>query len=83
MPHLTSEQRLPAIGMLEAGRNQTEVTTEMGCRQSKLSKLVVMCTETGVIREHPRSGRTPVTTPTQDLYIVVMHPRDCFLLPPG
>lgn len=79
MPRLTSEQRLRAIGMLEAGRRQTEVAAEMGCTQSTICKLLARYTDTGVVRDRPRSGRPPVTTPNQDRYIVLQHLRDRFL----
>ena len=82
MPCLISEQRLCPIGMMEASRSQTEVAAGMRCQQSTISKFVARYTETGVVKDCPRSGRPRVTTPNQDRYIVIQHVRGSFLLPP-
>lgn len=66
--HLTEEQRLRAVGMLEAGQNQVLVADTIGTSQSVVSRLWSRYCETGSVSErHPGRGR--ITTPAQDRFV--------------
>ena len=66
--HLTEEQRLRAIGMLQVGQNQDQVAHAIGTTQSVISRLWRRYYDTGSVAErHPGRGR--ITTPVQDRYV--------------
>jgi len=62
MPRLSNEERLRAIGMLEAAMVQQQVACIMGCQRRAIRKLVQRYRETGTVADRPRSGRPKVTT---------------------
>ena len=70
MPRLSEPQRHQAIGMLQAGMDQTHVA---------ISKLSTRYRLTGSVNDHPRSGRPHVTTPDQDRHSVMLHLHDRFI----
>ena len=78
MPRLTNERRLWAIGMLEGGLSQREVSRRLGCSQPTISKLVVRYSQTRTVNDRTGSGRPRVTTPSQDRYIRLQHLRERF-----
>lgn len=78
MPRLREEQRLRAIGMLEAGLEQRRIALIMACSTSTISRLMTRYTATGSVKDLPRSGRPPVTTDRQDRAIRLSHLRDRF-----
>uniref|UniRef100_UPI00358FF699 uncharacterized protein n=1 Tax=Myxine glutinosa TaxID=7769 RepID=UPI00358FF699 len=78
MPHLTSEQRLRAIGMLEARVSQRTVAQRLGCSQPAISNLARHYGETGTVNDGPRRGRPRVIITNQDRWIVLQHLRDRF-----
>lgn len=66
--HLSREDMLRAIGMLEAGRRQIDVAEAFGTTQSVISRLLTRYRATDDVREH-HSGRQRITTPQQDRYV--------------
>ena len=76
MPRLSREQRLRALGMVEAGLSYSDIARRMGCSQPTIRNLVERQNTTGSLDDRPRPGRERVTTPTQDRYIRLQHPRD-------
>ena len=66
--HLTPEEMLRAVGMLEAGRSQREVAAAIDSNQSVIRRLWVRYRDTGSTAErHP--GRYRVTTQRQDRFV--------------
>ena len=78
MPRLSNEERLRAIGMLEAGMVQRQVARIMGCQQRTISKLIGRYHEKGTVADRPHSGRPKVITPREEHYIRLTHLRDRF-----
>ena len=68
---LSNEQRARALGMLEAGTNQTVVAVTFGLHKSTISRLLQRYRTT-------RSGRPRVTTLRQDRTIQLIHLRNRF-----
>ena len=68
--HLTTDQQSLAIAMLQTGRSQMEVATELGVSQSVISRLQQRYRETGRVTERRRSGRPLATSRADDRYIV-------------
>ena len=68
--HLTMDQQSLAIAMLQTGRSQMEVATELGVSQSVISRLQQRYRETGRVTERRRSGRPLATSRADDRYIV-------------
>uniref|UniRef100_A0A3B1K3U9 Transposase Tc1-like domain-containing protein n=1 Tax=Astyanax mexicanus TaxID=7994 RepID=A0A3B1K3U9_ASTMX len=56
--------------MLQTGRSQTEVATELRVSQSVISRLQQRHRETGRVTERRRSGRPLATSQADDRYIV-------------
>lgn len=74
--HLTREEMLRAVGMLEAGSIQSEVAEAMGTGQSVISRLWSRYRVTGEVVERHR-GPSRITTRTQDRFLQIaarMHP---------
>ncbi|KAL1493686.1 hypothetical protein ABEB36_009381 [Hypothenemus hampei] len=66
--HLSRDEMLRAIGMLEAGMRQIDVANAIGTSQSVISRLFARYRETGAISErHP--GRHRITTRNQDRFL--------------
>lgn len=78
MPRLSREQRLRALGMVEAGLSYSDIARRMGCSQPTIRNLVERHNTTGSVDDRPRPGRERVTTPDQDRYIRLQHLRDRF-----
>uniref|UniRef100_A0A3B1IPN0 Tc1-like transposase DDE domain-containing protein n=1 Tax=Astyanax mexicanus TaxID=7994 RepID=A0A3B1IPN0_ASTMX len=68
--HLIIDQQYLAIAMLQTGRSQTEVATELRVSQSVISRLQQRYRETGRVTERRRSGRPLATSQADDRYIV-------------
>ena len=83
MPRLTKEQRLRAIGMLEAGRRHRDVAAHFGVARITVSRLAIRYRTTGSVNDRRRSGRPRVTTRAQDRYMVTSHLRNRFLTAPA
>ena len=78
MPRLSREERLIALGMIQANNNYSEVARHFGCTRRTIRNLVERNAETGSVDERPRPGRERVTTPEQDRYINLVHLRNRF-----
>ncbi|GFU42030.1 uncharacterized protein TNCV_4677141 [Trichonephila clavipes] len=57
------------IGRLECGRNQLEVSKELGIAQSVISRLWQRFQDDGNVSRCYSTGRPRVTTPNEDRYI--------------
>ncbi|MGH0131267.1 UNVERIFIED_CONTAM: hypothetical protein FKN15_024414 [Acipenser sinensis] len=79
MSRLSREQRLRAIGMLEAGLGERTVACRLGRSQPAISNLARQCNQTHSLNDRPRTGRPRVTTPAQDQQIILQHFRDAVL----
>ncbi|GFY35754.1 transposable element Tcb2 transposase [Trichonephila clavipes] len=62
------------VGMLESSRSQTKVPGILDVDQSVISRLWQRFQKTGDVTRQPVSGRPRVTTPSQDLYLVISAP---------
>ena len=78
MPRLSREERLIALGMIQANMNYSQVARHFGCSRTAMRNLVERHTETGSVDDRPRPGRERVTTPEQDRYIRLLHLRNRF-----
>ena len=78
MPRLSREERLIALGMIQANRRYSEVACHFGCTRRTVSNLVERNAETGSVDDRPRPGRERVTPPEQDRYINLLHLRNRF-----
>lgn len=68
--HLTREEMLRAVGMLEAGAVQRDVAEAIGTGQNVISRLWSRYHDTGDVAER-HSGRNRITTQRQDLFLQV------------
>ena len=66
MPRLSDAERGRALGMLEAGRTQAEVSRLFRCTKRMIRNLQRRFFETGSWKDRPRSGQPRVTTIRQD-----------------
>ena len=80
MPRLNKNQRLIAIGMLEAGLRHVDVAEHLGVSRGTITRLAARYRVRGTVDDLPRSGRPRVTMPVQDCHIQTSHLCDCFLL---
>ena len=76
MPRLDSATRNIAIGRLQAGESQNEVTRTLNVNQSTISRLWNRFQQTGSTNDRQRNGRPRIATPGQDRYIRVFHLRN-------
>lgn len=76
---LSLNDRLLALGMLEAGRSTRFVAEQFNVNQSTVVRLQQRYRETGNAADRARSGRPRATTTRQDRYLVVTSRRNCFL----
>ncbi|GFU95758.1 cubilin [Trichonephila clavipes] len=67
--HLDDFLRGRIIGRLECGRNQLEVSEELGISQSVISRLWQRFQDDGNVSRCYSTGRPRVTTPNEDRYI--------------
>ena len=75
---LSNQQRARALGMVEAGVDQSAVARTFGVHRSTITRLVRRYRETGTVNDRPRSGRPRATTLRQDRTMRVMHLRNRF-----
>ena len=75
MPRLDPATRNIAIGRLQTGVSQNEVTRPLNVNQSTISRLWNRFQQTGSTNDRQRSGRPRIITPGQDRYIRVFHLR--------
>ena len=78
MPRLDENQRLRAIGMLQAGLAQNVVARHFGCHRNTILSLWRRFRQSGNTRNHRRSGRPRVTSRRQDNHIRLVHLRNRF-----
>ena len=76
MQRLDPATRNIAIGRLQAGESQHEVTRTLNVNQSTISRLWNRFQQSGSTNDRQRSGRPRITTPGQDRYIRVFHLRN-------
>ena len=77
MPRLDENQRLRAIGMLQAGLAQNVVAKHFGCHRNTILSLWRRFRQSGNTRDRRRSGRLRVTS-RQDNHIRLVHLRNRF-----
>ena len=78
MPRLSRDERMRAVGMVQAGLSYSEVARQMACSQPTIRNLAERHNTTGSVNDRQRPGRERVTTPDQDRYIRLQHLRDRF-----
>ena len=78
MPCLDENQRLRAIGMLQAGLAQNVVARHIGCHRNTILSLWRRFRQPGNTRDHRRSGRLRVTSRRQDNHIRLVYLRNRF-----
>lgn len=66
--HLTRDEMMRAIGLLEAGMRQVDVARQIGTTQSVISRLHRRYREEGDVAERHR-GRGRITSPRQDRFL--------------
>ena len=76
MPRLDPATRNIAIGRLQAGESQNEVTRTLNVDQSTISRLWNTFQQTGSTNDRQRSGRPRITTHGKNRYIRVFHLRN-------
>lgn len=79
MPRLNQNQRMRAMGMVDAGLRHHDVANRLGVTRVTIARLVRRYRTRGSADDLPRSGRPRVTTPEQDRHIRTSHLRDRFL----
>jgi hypothetical protein len=78
MPRLDENQRLRAIGMLQAELAQNVVARHFGCHRNTILSLWRRFRQSVNTRNHRRSGRPRVTSRRQDNHIRLVHLRNRF-----
>ena len=78
MPRLSREERLIALGMIQANMNYSQVARHFGCSRTAIRNLVERHAETGSVYDRKRPGRERMTTPEQDRHITLLHLRNRF-----
>lgn len=78
MPRLSENERMRAIGMLEAGITQNVVARRFMVHRNTIQSLWTRFQATGHSRDQPRSGRPRVTSRRQDNHIRHTHLRNRF-----
>jgi transposase len=73
MPRLDENQRLRAIGMLQAGLAQNVVARHFGCHRNTIMSLWRRLRQSGNTRDRRRSGRPRVMLRRQDNHIRLVH----------
>ena len=75
---LSNQQRALALGMVEAGVDQSAVARTFGVHRSTITRLVRRYRQTGTVNDRPRTGRPRATTLRQDRTMSVMHLQNRF-----
>ena len=75
MPRLNKNQRLIAIGMLEAGLRHVDVAEHLGVSRGTITRLAARYRVRGTVDDLARLGRPRITTPVQDRHIRTSHLR--------
>lgn len=78
MPRISENDRLRAVGMLQAGIAQNAVAQRFGVHRNTISALWRRFQQRGNVRDLPRPGRPRVTSIRQDNYIRLTHLRNRF-----
>jgi transposase len=78
MPRLDENQRLRAIGILQAGLAQNVVARHFGSHRNTILSLWRRFRQYGSTRNHRRSGRPRVTSRRQDNHTRLVHLRNRF-----
>lgn len=73
--HLTREEMLRAVGMLQAGSSQREVSRILETSPSVINRLWSRFNETGGVEER-HTGRYRITTAAQDRFLILQARRD-------
>ncbi|XP_048253869.1 uncharacterized protein LOC125381401 [Haliotis rufescens] len=76
MRRLREDERLRAIGMIQAGRTQAYTAAQLHVSQSVVSRLWARYIATGRVQDRPRSGRPKCTTRRDDRRIITGALRD-------
>ena len=76
IPRLNNDEGNQSIRMLNAGMSATVVSRHFGCTRKTIERLWRRFCVTGNLADRPRSGISPVTTATDDRYIVLQHLRN-------
>ncbi|GFU16803.1 transposable element Tcb2 transposase [Trichonephila clavipes] len=69
--HLIDSEAWRVVGRLEGGQTQAEVAQAIGVSQSVISRIWNRFLETGSAGRRPEQGRRRVTTPNEDLYLML------------
>ena len=80
--YMTENEKLRAIGMLEAGQSQNSIARHFGKSKSVISRLVVRYRQTGGVKIRDGRGRHKKTTPRQDRYLRIIALRNRFISAP-
>ena len=78
MPQLNKNQRLIAIGMLEAVLHHIDIAEHLGVSRDTIIGLAARYRVRGTVDDLPRSDRPRVTTPVHDRHIRILHLYDRF-----
>ncbi len=78
MPRLNENDRLRAIGMIQAGMLHRAVATQFGVHINTIQALWRRFQQFGNVRDRPRAGRPRVTSRQQDNHIRLVHLRNRF-----
>ncbi len=80
--YMTENEKLRAIGMLEAGQSQNSIARHFGKSKSVISRLVSRYRQTGGVKIRDGRGRPKKTTPRQDRYLRIIALRNRFISAP-
>lgn len=78
---LSNEERLRAIGQLQAGTSAAQAARNFGVHEHTVRRLRARYAATGTVNDRVRSGRPRETTRRQDRQIVLSHLRQRFTVP--
>ena len=78
MARLSQNQRLRAVGMLEAGLCQYDVAARFGMTRATITRLLTRYRLSGTVNDLRRSSRPRITTARQDRHIRTSHLRNRF-----
>ena len=67
---LTESERGMVVGQYRAGRRQVDIAINMRCSQSTVSRILAKFRTHNTLKNLPKSGRQPVTTPREDRAMV-------------